>query len=511
MISYKNMPSEYKPHYPNLELKPGTSLTMTPMMQQAVNLLAMTAVELNDEINSEIEKNPFLEKESDFENGSDEVSSKLNGMDKIDEFDGRSEQKNLLDNIDDKDYVEHQDSEEDAFYEQSNFKDSYRENDFSVDTWSGVGSSNYNDEDFDLIDNCLAPKESLYEFVERQIRNRFKEKEDLDLAFSVYDELDENGYVYSELTPDQEMILPYLQKFEPVGIFSRNLSECIKLQLKSKKQFDRSVEIILDNLNLVAQKEYVKLAKTAGISQEVLAEKIKLIKKCYPRPADGYDAGNVELASVVVPDVFVRKTKNGEFVVELNQSTLPHVLVNQNYASEVLSISKDKTVKKFVSENMSKANFLIQALHQRAKSILSIATQIVEDQKEFFEKGKQALKPMIMKDVAEKVELSESTISRIVNGKYLMCSFGTFELKFFFTNGLSSNQTGELCSVVAIKEKIADLINKESVEHILSDDNIVSILEKDGISIARRTVAKYREAMNIPTSAVRKRDKRLKI
>lgn len=492
---------------PRLDLRQSQTITMTPRLQQAIRLLQMSALELEVAVAEELEKNPFLEREG--ETG-EPVQTE---PDDFSENEGREDLSSLLDfagqeetPLDTNDLPT-----EDSFYEQAvdAVDDTEYAADFSADLWSGTGARGEADDSFSAVDLCASGAPSFYDSLTEQINMAFRDKRERSLALSLLESLDENGYLSPEACSEEvEKILPVLQSLYPTGIFARTLSECLALQLKELDRCDPAMAIMLDNLELIAQREYKKLSKLCGVDEEDIADMISEIKRLNPRPAS---ALSQEVPSVLIPDVLLRQDKFGRFVIELNQAVLPRVLINHAYVAELSSASGgDKKAKKFVSEHLSSANFLIKALNQRAETILKVATQIVERQKEFFINGEKFLKPMVLRDVAEAIGMHESTISRVTVGKYIACRRGIFELKYFFSQALDSRNGEESVSAQAVKRRIKELIAAEKKENILSDEALVYLLKRENIDIARRTIAKYREALGIPTSAQRKRDKRLK-
>lgn len=492
---------------PRLDLRQTQTVTMTPRLQQAIRLLQMSALELETAVAEELEKNPFLEREGDTVETDNPEPSEFS------EFEGREELKSLFDSAGQEDAPPDTNDipTEDSFYEQAvdTAEDFGYSSDFSADPWSGTGAKGETDDHFSAVDLCASKPLSFYDSLTRQINMAFHERKDRDLALSLLDKLDENGYLPAEAcTPSVERILPVLQGLSPTGIFARSLSECLALQLKERDRCDPAMVIILENLELIAQREYKKLSKLCGVDEEDIADMIAEIRQLNPRPAS---ALMQETPSVLIPDILLRRDKFGRFVVELNQAVLPRVLINQTYVAEISAAGRgNKAAGKFVSEHLSSANFLIKALNQRAETILKVATEIVERQKDFFIDGEKALKPMVLKDVAEALGMHESTVSRVTVNKYIACQRGIFELKYFFSQGLESRTGDDLVSAQAVKRRIKELIEAEKKENILSDEALVYLLKRENIDIARRTVAKYREAMGIPTSAQRKRDKRLK-
>ena len=491
---------------PRLDLRQSQTLTMTPRLQQAIRLLQMSSLELEAAVSEELEKNPFLEREG----GEDETD--IPNQADFSESEGREELPSLFDSAGQEDAPPDTNDlpTEDSFYEQANdFSEEIEYSpDFSVDPWSGSGTREA-DNSVSAVDLCASKPASFYESLTGQINMAFYDPQERALAVSLVEKLDENGYLPVEAcTPAVEKILPVLQGLSPTGIFARSLSECLALQLKELDRCDPAMATMLEHLELIAQREYKKLAKLCGVDEEDIADMIAEIKRLNPRPAS---ALTQDMPGVLIPDVLLRQDKFGHFVVELNQAALPRVLINRAYVAEISAAGKgNKAANKFVAEHLSAANFLVKALNQRAETILKVASEIVERQKDFFVQGEKALKPMVLRDIAEAVGMHESSISRVTAGKYIACRRGMFELKFFFSQGLESRVGDDLISAQAIKQRIRELIESEEKDNILSDEALVYMLKRENIDIARRTVAKYREALGIPTSAQRKRDKRLK-
>ncbi len=475
---------------PRLDLRQAQSLTMTQRLRQAIDLLQMSALELENAVDAELEKNPFLEREGD---SAEDVFEQSSGNIRGDAASLPDGGEIPLDTNDE--------PTEDSFYEQAGNEES-QSFDF-MDVWSGAGAKGARDDDFSALDLCEARKVSLERFLSEKIESAFSGN-DLQTANSMLEKLDGGGYLTQPLTKDEESLLPRLQAIAPTGVFARNLAECLALQLKERDRFDPAMAAMLDHLDLVGAREFKKLSKLCGVDENDISDMVAELRRLNPKPAADFEDSQ---AAAVIPDVLLRKTKTGSFIVELNQAVLPRVLINRTYAAEVSAFAgRDKQAKKFLNEQLSNANFLIKALNQRAETILKVATEIVERQRDFFDKGAAGLKPMVLKDVAEAVELHESTVSRVTQQKYIATPLGTFELKYFFSQGVGSD--GDY-SGQAVKSKIKALIDNEKPDSVLSDEALVVLLKREGIDIARRTVAKYRESMGIPTSARRKRDKRL--
>tara|TARA_B110000459_G_C16461506_1_gene425447 strand:- start:8 stop:934 length:927 start_codon:yes stop_codon:yes gene_type:complete len=293
------------------------------------------------------------------------------------------------------------------------------------------------------------------------------------------------------------------QLFDPPGIFARSLSECLALQLREKNRLDPAMQALLNNLELLAKREFAQLRRLCGVDNEDLVQMVTEIKELNPRPASEFDH---DVAQPVVPDVFVRRNKAG-WLVELDSDVMPRVLVNNRYYSIVRKHARSKGDKEFLSDRFQSANWLVRALHQRAETILKVASELVVQQEAFFEYGVEFLKPLTLRDVAEVVGVHESTVSRVTANKYLGMSRGIFEMKYFFNSAIGQGENGELRSAESIRFRIKVLIDHETHESVLSDDRIVDILHDEGVDIARRTVAKYRHAMHLPSSVQRRREK----
>ena len=487
---------------PKLEIRQSQSLLMTPQLRQAINLLQMNNLELSELINQELANNPLLEKEDE---------TRLNDTEQpqtIDDYDKEDDISSSEDFASDFEYA-------DRFDDSGSDAEGYDslENNYSWDEFNR--KKNAGGEDFDFFEKRLSAKPNIYQLLSLQIETDIKNKKQQAIAYRLCEFLDAAGYFRGDIkeiserlkvgTEEIKKVLTKLKNFEPAGIFAENLSECLKLQLSGTKARDSKLQTFLDNLPLIAEKRYKELKKLCLIDDEELQQYLQEIKSLNPKPLADYD---IEPAQNIIPDVFVKKDKYGIYHVELNQMSLPRVLINQHYYSEIKDQDGSKATKRYLKENLSSANFLIKALHQRAMSILKISEEIVKYQYQFFEKGIEHLKPMTLKDIAENVEMHESTVSRVVNGKYMHTPLGIFELKYFFSAAAGSYIGDDQTSVLSIKHKIKKLTDEETAEHILSDDEISELLAREGIRVARRTVAKYREAMGIGSSAERKRAKR---
>ncbi|MFV0627519.1 MAG: RNA polymerase factor sigma-54 [Alphaproteobacteria bacterium] len=487
---------------PRLEIKQTQSLLMTPQLRQAINLLQMSNLELNDLITQELENNPFLEREEDVVNNL-EIDNQT-----IDDYGDETSQSEAIESYEiDTDY----DNQTDDF---GSDREGYEENaDYAWDNQSKSQNA-FADEDYDFFEKKLKDEKTLLSFLQEQIQINFYKPYEKLIASHLVEFLDDAGYFRGNLRElSQKMkvseevlddILYVLKTFEPSGIFSQSLAECLEIQLKDKNLLDKPMQKLLQNLELLAEGKGKELLKICELEDEKkLLNMIREIKALNPKPTAEY---NFETTTYIIPDVFVKRGKYGEYALELNSMSLPKVLINQSYKSYVDSPNKETG--KYVKSQISSASFLVKALHQRATTILKVSEEIVKNQYDFFEKGVQHLKPMLLKDIAEAAEIHESTVSRVTTNKYMHTPRGIFELKYFFSSAAGTFNGDENTSTTAIKYKIKELIDTEKTDKILSDDNLVELLAQRGIKIARRTIAKYRESLNIPTSAERKRIKR---
>jgi RNA polymerase sigma-54 factor len=297
-----------------------------------------------------------------------------------------------------------------------------------------------------------------------------------------------------------------LQEFDPPGVFARDLPECLALQLRDRNRLDPAMQLLLDNLPLLAARNAPALLRICGVDAEDLAEMVAEIKSLDPRPGHAFDP---PLAQPVIPDIIMRAQPQGDWLVELNADTLPRILVNNRYYARVSHAVRNKAEREYLTDRLQAANWLVKSLHQRATTILKVATEIVSQQDGFFRHGVQALRPLILRDIADAIGMHESTVSRVTTNKYMATPRGLFELKYFFTSSIAASHGGDAHSAEAVRFRIRGLIDGELSNDTLSDERIVELLQTQGVDIARRTVAKYREAMRIPSSVQRRREKML--
>ena len=506
-----------------LELRQSQSLVMTPQLQQAIKLLQLSNIDLNEFVEGELERNPLLEAKE----GGDETEAERQAEALKNEAHGEPLQRAETDEWlsksggdTDNDPAATLDSGVDDVYpdlsssDQSNLADlgwnSVRQSKSSSSSGGGAPGGDVN------FENFVANEISLRDHLNEQLQLTQLSHVQKVIASHLIDMVDDQGYLRGDLESIAmllgtsietiEEVLTELQRFEPTGVFARDLSECMRLQLIEQNRFDPAIEALLDNLNLLASHDFAGLKKACGVTDEDLSDMIAEIKQLNPKP--GLKFGSVTVQPVV-PDVFVSKRNDGSWLVELNSETLPKVLVNSSYYSTVSGGARNAKEKDYILDCYQTANWLVKSLDQRARTILKVAMEIVRQQDEFFTSGVEHLRPLNLKAVADAIEMHESTVSRVTSNKYIGTSRGVFELKYFFTSALSSVNSDDMVSSEAVRHRIRQLIEAETADKILSDDKIVVTLKEDGIDIARRTVAKYREAMQIPSSVQRRREKRM--
>jgi RNA polymerase sigma-54 factor len=377
--------------------------------------------------------------------------------------------------------------------------------------WSKASSGKSFD-DMPGIEDTLSNDLTLAEHLDAQLTECGLDAVDRMIGAVLIDAVDDWGYMRADLLeiagrigapyPRVERVLKLMQGFEPVGIMARDIAECLALQLKDRDRFDPAMEKLVSNLDLLAKGHFERLQHVCGVDREDLMDMVGEVRALTPKPGAGFGGGAVQS---VAPDVYIRQTPDGAWLVELNTDTLPRVLMNQRYYASVSKTAKREEDKQFLTECAANASWLVKSLDQRARTILKVAREIVRQQDGFFDKGVAHLRPLNLKTVAAAIEMHESTVSRVTSNKYLSCARGVFELKYFFTASINAADGGEAHSAEAVRYEIKGLIEREAESEILSDDRIVEILREKGIDIARRTVAKYRESLRIPSSVERKR------
>lgn len=489
-----------------LDLRQGQSLVMTPQLQLSLKLLQFSSIELVEFIDRELENNPMLERDDSQEQEPQEKSESENHDAEDSAKEDEAENSGDVDEV--RDFPE-----EGNNIGNDGTSEEYQSDMMNMQT-SGSGRTDFSEDDFSF-EKILTDEVTLKEHLLDQINIDISDPKRRFAAVFLLDIIDENGYLPPDFSKTamealqcdenflNELVLE-LQKLDPPGIFARSLAECLALQLKDRDHFDPAMEKLVMNLELLANGEMQKLQKICGVERDDLEDMIKEIKALNPKPGSNFSP---EVVQTVQPDIFLRKS-GGKFVLELNNATLPRLLVNNKYYSEVKKKAKNDAEKSYITEQYGNANWLVKSLNQRAETVLKVSTEIVSQQQEFFEKGIYYLKPLILRDIAEKVGVHESTVGRVTNSKYMATPRGLFELKFFFSSSVGNSSGEDDYSSKTVKYLIKELIDKE--EDVLSDDALSAILKSRGVDVARRTVAKYREALKIPPSSRRKRMKLLR-
>lgn len=494
---------------PRLDLRQSQSLVMTPQLQQAIRLLALSNLELEGVLAEELAKNPLLENGRE---GSDEAAAPM-ASDSATATDRQFESGGDTGAALDVDYgaeTFHHDSPSDSTWEPAAAEEP-REPDLSAGANGDYSSSASDGEGIDF-DSFGGAELSLREHLTEQAGATLSGPA-LAIALALIESIDDAGYLDADLTELAmrlgvprgriEDILAVVQGFEPTGVAARSLSECLALQAKEADRYDPCMAMLIDNLDMLAKGQIAQLRKRCGVDEEDMADMIRELRGYDPKPGLRFAPND---ATPVVADVFIRRIKDG-WAVEINSATLPRVLVNRRYYAELSAKAGKGAGKAWLTDCLASANWLVKALDQRQQTIVKVASEIVKQQEGFFLHGVGALKPLTLRHVAEVVGLHESTVSRVTSNKYLSCERGLYELKYFFSSGVMAVDGEGGMSAEAVKSRIKALIDAEDGAAILSDDTLVELLAKDGCDIARRTVAKYREAMGIGSSVQRRRAK----
>lgn len=514
-----------------LVMRQGQSLVMTPQLLQAIKLLQLSNLELNAYVEQELERNPLLER-------AEETSDPTEALPANEAAEAEAQQQNDYETSGEEtfdsgreegDWASEQIETDRGQLEQS--LGTEVENDFDSDASTPApepvrddpalaavsmpsqpgGSSG---EDAPNLEAYAAARPTLAEHLGEQLAVSVSDPVDRLIGHQIIESIDESGYMREDMAEMAERlgadlarfehILSIIQTFDPSGIGARDLAECLAIQLREKDRFDPAMEALIANLPLLAKRDFAQLRKICGVEQDDLTEMLSEIRALDPKPGRAFDSGHVQ---PVVPDVSVRAASDGSWLVELNPEGLPRVLVNQTYAARVSAGCKTTTDKSYVAECLQNANWLTRSLEQRAQTILKVATEIVRQQDAFFAHGIEHLRPLNLKTVADAIGMHESTVSRVTSNKYLSCHRGLFEFKYFFTAAIPASAGGEAHSAESVRFRIKRMIDEERPDDVLSDDAIVLRLKESNINIARRTVAKYRESLRIPSSVERRREK----
>ncbi|MDO1557873.1 RNA polymerase factor sigma-54 [Brevundimonas sp. 2R-24] len=481
-----------------LEIRQGQGLVVTPQLQQAIKLLQLSNVELEAFVEAELERNPLLQRDDPEPAETAEAPEAPAASSDELEFSDTSTAK----------ADEAMDAEGD-----DRFADDPCAGGPPLTDWSRAGSGKATDLDDDAYDRALRRELTLSEHLTLQASQAGFTAAEAGIAQVLIDGLDEGGYLRLDFdetaerlgcSPELiETVLLKCQGFEPCGVFARSVGECLAIQLKDRNRLDPAMQALIDNLELLARRDLSALKRVCGVDDEDLRDMIAELKALTPRPGAAFGG---EPAQTVIPDVHVRADPLGGWRVELNSDTLPRLLVDRRYHAQVQAGSRSDADKVFVADCLSQAAWLVKSLDQRAKTILKVASEIVRQQDAFLAFGVEFLRPLNLKTVADAIGMHESTVSRVTSNKYISTPRGVFELKFFFTAAIASADGGAAHSAEAVRHRIKQMVEGEGRDgDVLSDDRIVELLKEAGIDIARRTVAKYREALRIPSSVERKR------
>ena len=491
---------------PRLDLRQTQTLVMTPQLRQAIKLLQYSNLEVASFIEEELERNPLLERDDTAELPNTERAAPDQTPERVSET---ADAARLAE-------AETLPSEAAAPLD-ADMTDTFDAGGVAdgapmQTAITGRGGASDFESDDRGIEDMADEVRPLREHLGEQLRLSFADPVDRMIGAHLIALLCPAGRLTAEPAAiAAAMVLPLerveavrtrMMQFDPVGLFARDLKECLAAQLAEKNRLDPAMQALLDNLDLLARRELRRLSSVCGVDTDDLAEMIAEIRSLDPKPAASYDSSPPQL---VVPDVLMRAGPGETWLIELNPDTMPRLLVNERFYARVAPRAR-KEDRLFLAEQLASANWLVRSLQQRAQTILKVAAEIIRQQDGFMRHGVAHLRPLILRDIAETVEMHESTVSRVTANKYIATPRGTFELKYFFTTAISGTD-GESHSAEAVRYRIRALIDAETAESVLSDDALVAALRDEGVDIARRTVAKYREALRIPNSVQRRREK----
>ncbi|MGB3500558.1 MAG: RNA polymerase factor sigma-54 [Mesorhizobium sp.] len=494
-----------------LQLRQSQALVMTPQLMQSIRLLQLSHVELERFIDEEIERNPLLERVA-ADDGGDRPEPGEPASDDPTAGDWlKSDLEASAETIAERMGT----SLENVFADESGVAEPVAPD--LASQWKSLPSSSAPGTDGFDFDAVPGGKPSLRAHIAEQIAFSFASRPERLIADELADNLDEAGYLRVGLTEIEaqlgtdrqtvEAVLATCQTFDPPGIFARDLADCLSIQLRARDRLDPAMTALVSRLDLLARRDFQQLKRICGVDEEDLIDMLAEIRRLDPKPGTAF---STDVADAIVADIIVKPAPDGTWAIELNADTLPRVLVDQTYYARASAATRDGEEREFLSECLQNANWLTRSLDQRARTILKVAIEIVRQQDGFLTHGVRHLRPLNLRTVADAISMHESTVSRVTANKYMLTPRGVFELRYFFTASIAAVEGGESHSSEAVRDQIRGLIEGEAAD-VLSDDAIVDILKKTGIDIARRTVAKYREAMSIPSSVQRRREKRAMI
>lgn len=498
-----------------LMIRQGQSLVMTPQLLQAIKLLQFSSTELSAFLDEEMERNPLLQKEEAVEMAETGPAPVRETIPEPEVGDWAradflaSEQGPIADlGLDIGNAYE---SPEPTRIDAQEAELSG----LSTSAWSGTGAGGGERGEGANLEAYVSERPSLQAHLNDQLSMTRCEPDNRIIGAMIIDAIDETGYLRESVeeiaqrldAPESRVaeMLKTIQGFDPCGVGARDLAECLAIQLREGDRFDPAMQIFIANLPLVARRDYARLSRLCGVDEEDIADMAAEIRRLDPKPGRAFSNAPVQ---PIIPDVLVRAAKDGSWLVELNSEALPRVLVNHNYAAQV-SVGARGVDKTFISTCLQNANWLTKSLEQRGRTILKVASEIVRLQDAFLTSGVQHLRPLNLRTIADAIGMHESTVSRVTSNKYMMTPRGLFELKYFFSASIATTTGREAHSAEAVRFRIRQMIDRETPENILSDDAIVARLKAADIDIARRTVAKYRDSLHIPSSVDRRRSKQL--
>lgn len=494
---------------PRLELRQTQSLVMTPQLRQAIKLLQFSNMEVAAFIEEELERNPLLERDESIDIPPERAALDQRVDARVDErpADGAD---HLLDGTTLPDSnqapldTEHAEPFDGTTYEPSSG---------GATSDASSGRAQAGDDTLDGVALLVADAPGLRDRLAEQLRLNIADPAERLIGAHLIALLDGAGRVLvDDATLAAALGAPVgtvasvrarMMRFDPVGLFATDLRGCLAAQLAERDRLDPAMQALLDNLELLARRDLKRLQVVCEVDAEDLVDMIEEIRALDPKPGAGHDSAAPQ---TIVPDVLMRAAPGGNWILELNPETMPRLLVSEALHAQV-SLRAAKTDRAFLSEKLASANWLVRSLHQRAQTILKVSSELMRQQDGFLRHGVGHLRPLILRDIAEAVELHESTVSRVTANKYIATPRGLFELKYFFTTAINATSGGETHSAEAVRHRIRSMVQAETANTILSDDAIVAALRREGVDIARRTVAKYRDALRIPSSVQRKREK----
>jgi RNA polymerase sigma-54 factor len=503
-----------------LVMRQGQTLVMTPQLLQAIKLLQLSNVELASFIEEELERNPLLER---IEEPADDMQEP-----RVDAEPGVTGEPSEHDWSSNEFATNQAELESSLGTEFGNTFDGERAeagsappaevHGLSATSWAGTGAGSGEGGDDTGIDGYLHTPPSLHDHLGAQLALAVSDAAGRLIGQAIIDGIDDGGYLREPLAAIAlrlgtdvarvERILAIVHTFEPTGVGARDVPECLGLQLQERNRLDPAMQALLAHLHLLAKRDYGPLRRICGVDDEDLADMAAEIRQLDPKPGRAFGGAVIQS---VVPDVYLWPAADGAWNVELNTDVLPRVLVNQRYHARVSKRPVTDADKSFVANCLQTANWLTKSLEQRARTILKVSSEIVRQQDGFFAKGVEHLRPLNLRSVADAIGMHESTVSRVTSNKYMSTPRGLFELKYFFTASISSTLGGDAHSAEAVRFRIKQMIDGEQPQNVLSDDAIVARLKQANIDIARRTVAKYREGLRIPSSVERRREKSVRL